>query len=470
MPVSSLAMVVLGLAALCSGGLAAAAWLAVLRPDLLARCLGLVERRSPVRPGILFYAASHGELLLLERLLPLLAAEQPEAELIVLVPRLSVEKVALERLPKFRVQCLCPLVPWGMATALRRLAADLFVVVEFARIPLWVRAARGLGIPLILVNGRLSEKNRRRCRDWRWLLTPMLRAFDHILVQTPDDAEDFLAAGALPGAIEVAGPLKYDAASYNRNTFATRRLGRLAQIGEDELVLLAGSTREGEEAVLASIFKRLADDYPRLRLIIVPRNHHRFDEVAQLLAKRGIGFQRRSELEGTGDRRQATGERREGTRDARREPAAGFAASARVLLVDTVGELAAWWGTAHIGFVGASLTSRGGQNMIEPAALGVATCFGPHTSNFRDVVELLLAADAAVEVASDEDLEAFVRRCLDEPAYAAALGQRAQAVCRQQTGAMVRTCERLSMMLAERGGPAIVKMPEPAARPRRRAA
>jgi 3-deoxy-D-manno-octulosonic-acid transferase len=111
----------------------------------------------------------------------------------------------------------------------------------------------------------------------------------------------------------------------------------------------------------------------------------------------------------------------------------------RIVLIDTVGELAAWWGTATIGFVGGSLGSRGGQNMIEPAAYGVATCFGPNTRNFRDVVQMLLADDAAVVVRDGEELAQFVRRCLRDRAFAMDLGQRAQQLVRTQIGATAST-------------------------------
>ena len=117
-----------------------------------------------------------------------------------------------------------------------------------------------------------------------------------------------------------------------------------------------------------------------------------------------------------------------------------------MLLVDAVGELAAWWGMAKVAFVGGSLGNRGGQNMIEPAAYGAAVCFGPNTWNFRDVVALLLARDAARVVRSAADLEAFLRRCLDEPAFAENLGTLAREVVRQQTGATDRTIELLSRL------------------------
>jgi len=120
---------------------------------------------------------------------------------------------------------------------------------------------------------------------------------------------------------------------------------------------------------------------------------------------------------------------------------------ARILLVDTVGELGAWWGTAQIAFVGGSMGQRGGQNMIEPAAYGAAVCFGPNTHNFRDIVSMLLMRQAAVVVQDGQELTAFVRRCLEEPVWADELGRRAQALVLEQQGATQRTLCRLAKLL-----------------------
>ncbi len=141
----------------------------------------------------------------------------------------------------------------------------------------------------------------------------------------------------------------------------------------------------------------LAEEFPGLRLILVPRHPDRFERVADLLATSGLPWQRRTDL----DNRPAD-------------------ASARILLVDKIGELKAWWGAAQIAFVGGSLGARGGQNMIEPAAYGCAVSFGPNTQNFRDVVALLRSADAAVVVKDGAELTAFVEKCLRDGAFAAA--------------------------------------------------
>ncbi|HJQ81794.1 MAG TPA: hypothetical protein VJ828_17650, partial [Lacipirellulaceae bacterium] len=154
------------------------------------------------------------------------------------------------------------------------------------------------------------------------------------------------------------------------------------------------------------------------------------------------------------------------------KPPAKPGAAARVLLVDTIGELSAWWGAAQIAFVGGSFGSRGGQNMIEPAAYGAAVAFGPNTWNFRDIVASLVAAEGAVIVRDASALEAFVRRCLDDPAYAAALGRRAQQLVNSQLGATSRTIDLIDALFrpsaaTEIGGPGALPkhLPAPGALP-----
>ena len=172
------------------------------------------------------------------------------------------------------------------------------------------------------------------------------------------------------------------------------------------------------------VYSELAAEYPALRFIVTPRHPERFENVAALLDRSQVRWQRRSRLE-------------EG----------GLDPQARVLLVDAIGELAAWWGTAQIAFVGGSMGTRGGQNMIEPAAYGAAVSFGPNTGNFRDVVTLLLDRDAAVVVTSREELAGFVRRCLADPCFAAERGRRARQLVQEQAGAADKTCRLLQSLM-----------------------
>jgi 3-deoxy-D-manno-octulosonic-acid transferase len=153
-----------------------------------------------------------------------------------------------------------------------------------------------------------------------------------------------------------------------------------------------------------------------------------------LLDESGLSWSRRSKL----NRKRESTLQQDDSRDAtHRRP---------ILLVDTVGELGAWWGVAHIAFVGGSFGPRGGQNMIEPAAYGAAVSFGPNTRNFRDIVAALLAAEAAVTVSSVAELEAFVQRCLEDRRFATTLGHRAQSLVQSQLGATRRTIRLLDAL------------------------
>ncbi|MCP3691068.1 MAG: 3-deoxy-D-manno-octulosonic acid transferase, partial [Planctomycetaceae bacterium] len=217
------------------------------------------------------------------------------------------------------------------------------------------------GIPVAIVNGRLSESSSRGYQRIGFLVKRLIASMDLVAVQNEEYAQRFRQLGANPGQLQVTGSLKFDGIDQDRGNSATQELASLAGITDQETVFLAGSTQYPEEQIALAVFQKLAKDYPQLRLILVPRHPERFAEVAALLDQQAADWQLRSELDPA----------------ATRPPA-------RILLVDAMGELAAWWGTARIAFVGGSLGKRGGQNMIEPAGYGAAVCFGPHTHNFRD--------------------------------------------------------------------------------------
>jgi 3-deoxy-D-manno-octulosonic-acid transferase len=326
----------------------------------------------------------------------------------------------------------CPLdFTWAVRRAMRRIRPSLLVLAELELWPNLIRAARQANARVAIVNGRLSERSFRGYQRIRRLLQPVLTQIDAIAAQNDEYASRFLQLGASTDRVHVTGSLKFDGATGDRDNPLTDRLRKLADIASDDIVFLAGSTQAPEEQLAVDAFRALAEKHPRLRLIIVPRHPHRFDEVAALLDQSSLAWQRRSALSSN--------------------PQSAFLTphSSRILLVDTIGELGGWWGTATIGLVGGSLfSSRGGQNMIEPAAYGVAVSFGPNTQNFRDVVEMLLANRAAVRVNTGAELTAFVRRCLEDHGYAAALGANAAVVVQAQQGATERTWKLLEPLLA----------------------
>lgn len=395
------------------------------REGWLAKCFGHVPRRSSKAPCLWFHAVSVGEVNLLGTLIDQLARRRPEWQCVVSTTTMTGMGLARKKFPQLAT-FYCPLdFSWAVRRAFRRVCPAALVLVELELWPNLVRIARQAGVAVAVVNGRLSDRSFRGYRRIRPLVARLLGELDVIAVQNQTYAERFLQLGARPETVRVTGNMKFDGAQTDRANPATERLRRLAGLRPDDIVFLAGSTQEPEEAMALATYRQLAGGWPALRLILVPRHPDRFPTVARMLDQSGLAWQRRSRLEKDGP-----------------NPAA------RVLLVDAVGELAAWWGTAQIAFVGGSLGNRGGQNMIEPAAYGAAVSFGPNTSNFRDVVALLLESQAAVVVHEADEMTGFVRRCLAVPGFAQTLGQRARQLVRSQLGATRRTVELLLPLVA----------------------
>jgi len=401
------------------------------REGFAAKFLGAVLERKTSAPCIWLHAVSVGEVNLLAVLLAEITKRRPDVECVISTTSMTGYELARKKYSQHTV-IYCPLdFSWAVRRAMRRIRPSLLVLAE---LELWsnlIRAAKEHGAAVAIVNGRLSERSFRGYNRLRRVLKPTLDRLDLVAAQNDEYASRFRALGIDPGKVHVAGNLKFDGAHTNRDNPRTQSLRELAGFSEGDIIYLAGSTQDPEEQLALETFQKLAADYPRLRLILVPRHPHRFDEVAAQLDRSGLAWQRRSQLSPSNHGLPPT--------------------ACRILLVDTIGELSAWWGTATIGFVGGSLHStRGGQNMIEPAAYGVATCFGPNTQNFRDAVELLLNAQAATRVTSGEELTAFARHCLEDPFFVTNLGRRAANLVRQQQGATERTWSQVERLLPNR--------------------
>lgn len=388
------------------------------------KLLGLAPRTIDDRPYVWLHAVSVGEVNLLAPLLAEIRRQRPGLRCVVSTTTVTGHALARQKYADLTV-FYCPLdFTWAVRAAMRRVRPRLLVLAELELWPNLIAAARDHGARVAVINGRLSERSFRGYRRARWLIGRSLRRIDLIAAQNQEYAERFLALGAQRRTVRVTGSIKFDGARTDRRNPATTRLAALANIAPDDVVFLAGSTQESEEAAALAAFCELSGAHPRLRLVIVPRHRERFEIVADLLDRSPVAWQRRSELDTAGPR-----------------------ADARVLLVDTIGELGAWWGTAAIAFVGGSLGNRGGQNMIEPAAYGAAVSFGPNTRNFRDIVSAMLANDAAVVVRDTHELTQFVDRCLTEPSFADALGRRGQQLVAEQLGATHRTIDLLSPLV-----------------------
>jgi 3-deoxy-D-manno-octulosonic-acid transferase len=396
------------------------------------KLLGLVPRREGDAVCVWIHAVSVGEVNLAATLVTELRAAHPEWQLMISTTSRAGYELARKKYAALTV-FYCPLdFSWAVRTAVRRVRPSLIVLAELELWPNLIAAAKEQGARVAIINGRLSDKSFPGYRRIRPLISHVLRQVDLIAAQNDESAGRFRELGSPPDRVHVTGSLKYDGAQTDRDNPRTAALCKLAGFADDDIVFLAGSTQEPEEQIAIDIFRHLAAQHRRLRLIIVPRHPERFDAVANLLNESGLPWLRRSQLS---------------ARSSGLAPRSSLPAP--ILLIDTVGELSAWWGAAHIAFVGGSFGSRGGQNMIEPAAYGAAVSFGPNTWNFRDITTALAAADAAVVVRDAKELEGFVRRCLADPAYVSILGARAQALVRSQLGATARTTRLLETLIRE---------------------
>jgi 3-deoxy-D-manno-octulosonic-acid transferase len=388
-----------------------------------AKLLGRVPRRAGSGPGIWLHAVSVGEVNLLRPILAALGRDHPTWECVISTTTRAGYALARKQYAGYQV-FYCPLdFSWAVRQAMRRVRPDLLVLAELELWPNLIHAARRQGAKVAVVNGRLSERSYRGYRWIRPVARRILEQIDLIAVQNEAYADRFRALGASAAAVHVTGSIKFDGAQTDRNNPQTERLHQLWPVGAGDFVFLAGSTQEPEEQMAIEAFREILRLRDNARLILVPRHPERFDDVAALLDRCGLPWRRRSQLTHLA------------------------AAPERILLVDVVGELGAWWGLATAGFVGGSMGRRGGQNMIEPAAYGVAVSFGPNTWNFRDIVQSLLADHAAVVVLDQQELTAFLRRCVECPDDARELGRRARDWVVRQQGAAARTMEHLRLLV-----------------------
>jgi 3-deoxy-D-manno-octulosonic-acid transferase len=408
------------------------------RQGLAQKLLGRVPARNEVRPCIWFHGVSVGEINALAGIVARFRQSFPEWPCVISTTTRTGYELARARFAGLEVFYLPLDFSWAIRRALARLRPALLVLAELELWPNLILLARQAQLRVAVVNGRLSERSFHRYRLLRPLVARCLRQVDLVAAQNETYAHRFMALGA--PRVVVTGSVKFDGAESDRHHPQVERLRGLAGLQEGHLVWLAGSTHEPEERLVLEAFATLARDFPRLRLLLAPRHPERFACVSALLQRSGLCWQRRSEL---------------GT--------AGSGTPAAVLLIDTVGELGWWWGTADVAFVGGSLSRRGGQNMIEPAAYGAAVAFGPNTWNFRDVTAALVAAQAAVVVHDAAELAAFVRRCIAEPDYRTGLGTRARRLVLAQRGAQARTCDLLAQLLPNAPSctvPACTALPE----------
>lgn len=313
---------------------------------------------------------------------------------------------------------------------LRAIAAvhpEAIVLVEAEIWPNFLWRARELRIPTFLVNARLSNRSYRGYRRFRFLFRSLFASFVGVGCQNEEDAQKLRDLGCRPDVVEVVGNMKFDAAKLEeRRVLDVPRLLRQLGIPEGARLLVAGSTHAGEEALLADVFVRLRKVFPDLYLIVVPRHFERGKEVGRELTARGIKFAYRSEM----------------SVSTKYKPN-----DIDCLLVNTTGELKYFYEHADVIFVGKSLMAEGGQNPVEPGALGKPMIFGPNMQNFEAIAEAFVTQNAAIQVRDEKQLQDAIADLLADREKAAEIGRNAIKVVRENSGAIERTVDMIAAHL-----------------------
>jgi 3-deoxy-D-manno-octulosonic-acid transferase len=379
---------------------------------------GFATAPRPPGPLLWLHAASNGEARSALQLLRRILESRPDLHVLFTTFTLTAARMLAETLPPRALHQFVPLdVPGWVDRFLDHWRPDAALWIEGEFWPNLIARTAARGVPMALVNARLSARSAGRWRRGGVLLRPPLDAFSLCLAQSPADADRLAGLGAR--APRFVGHLKFDAAELAADPAALHEIE--AAIG-GRAAWLAASTRAGEEEIIVEAHRRLAATRPDILTVLVPRHARRGDEVAALLARSELAFARRSRGEA---------------------PAPHHA----VYLADTMGELGVFYRATPIAFVGASLLPQGGQNPIEAAQLGCAICFGPYMTNCRDIADALIAAGAAVEVRDAEALAGRVRAMLADPAARTTAGSAARAVAATGRGATERVLEALQPLL-----------------------
>jgi 3-deoxy-D-manno-octulosonic-acid transferase len=380
------------------------------------------------RQVIWLHAVSVGEVNVCTQLIRALEPRLPNAKLVVSTTTTTGMGELKKKLPTHVSKIYYPIDRKKyVARALASIKPGAVVLVEAEIWPNFIWRARNLHIPLFLVNARLSDRSYRGYKRFAFLFRQLFAVFTGVGAQSEADAAKLRELGCRPEAIQVVGSLKFDAAKLaERRQLNVPAMLRQLGVPPNAQLLVGGSTHAGEEGLLAEIYLRLRERFPDLFLVLVPRHFERSREVGRELSACGVRFAYRSEITGQTQRRNA---------------------ELQCLLVNTTGELRLFYEHATVIFVGKSLTAQGGQNPIEPGALGKAMVFGPNMQNFADAVASFVAHDGAVQVRDAVELEAALAQLLSDEERRGQLGRNALKVVRENLGAIERTVDLIVQRL-----------------------
>lgn len=356
--------------------------------------------------SIWLHAVSVGEVVAIKPLWETLRKEFPSKRIVVSTITKTGNEIAKKFSKDKEAVFYLPLdISFIINSVLCKIKPDILVIAETEIWPNLITCCHKRNIPMILVNGRVSDKAFKRYRLVRFALKTILGKIDSFCTRAKEDKERFVFLGAPPERVKVSGNMKYCDTGDNRDNSSAEGMKRTLGIKANAIIFTAGSTHKGEEQIILEVFKNLSRDFPNLHLIIIPRRTERAGEIKKL--------------------------------------AAGFA----VTVIDKFGTLKELYGISDIVFVGGSLIRHGGHNIIEPALFGKPILFGPHMFNFKDVAGEFLKANAAIMVRSQDECEVNCRRLLKDANERSRMGESAKKVVLRNQGAVENCIAELKKVL-----------------------
>jgi len=377
-----------------------------------------LRHRLVAKENLWIHAVSVGEVMAVTPFVKRLAQRFPDKGLVISTVTVTAQRLAREQFPD-AVVIYAPLdFSVSVRRYLRAINPLIYIAAETEIWPNIFCALSRAGIPVVLINGRISDRSYPRYRRFAFAFRSILTYVSCFCMQTRQDADRLIAIGARPERVHVTGNMKFDEV----DDAAQRVYGPI--FADDGPVLIAGSTHPGEEEIILTVFQRLRFRFDRLRLILAPRHIERAVQVEALIKHKGLVCERFSDV------------------IARHKPAED------VILVDTIGHLKNLYVYATVTFIGKTIAGRGGQNVIEPALCGCPVIVGPHTENFRAVVALFQQAQALIVVQTPGELYQRLQELLLSPSLALDIGSRARDLIEGQRGAVQRTLDVIMPLLS----------------------
>lgn len=311
---------------------------------------------------------------------------------------------------------------WIVRKVFNIIQPNLIILVETEIWPNFVLEAKDRKIPIILVNGRISDRSFPRYRRLGKIMLPVLESLSAFCMQSEQDSRRIRHLGAATGRVEVTGNLKFDMQSPKVDKDDISSLRALYKLSKKSTVWVAGSTHEGEEAEIVNVYQRLLESHQSLVLIIVPRHPERSRQLQEDFARRGVSASLRSELSSSSH----------------------ILKPGEILIVDTLGEMLKFYAVSDLVFVGGSLIPHGGQNVLEASLMKKPVLFGPYMQNFKEIARLVRAAHGGLQVKDVEDLYRQMKLLLDNPSEAQRIGDNGKYLIEANQGATDKTLKMIA--------------------------